>query len=305
VPADAPIDPKSAAYVTQLLTSKPLVSVNGWTIPVYEADAATPKYPVTAKENYVDGGWTLPAVPIPDSAAPDPQEDGHMVVVDHTSQCVYEMWQAKHTGDGWTASWVNATPADGTGVYRDGLAARAAGMSAASGLIWPQELAAGKIDHALIFAYPSTKNSGPVAPATANDGQTDDGTAALPEGAHLRLDPSIDLDSLDLPPEQLTIARALQQYGMILGDTAGGFTLYAAAPQSFTSFPYPASWSTDIWADISKIPFDHMQVLSLPPPTPKYSGAPVTNRCTSDVQMSGGGHGDHHGGGADDNGDNG
>jgi len=279
VPAGASVDPRSAEYVARMLAEIPLVSVNGWTVPVYEADSATPRYPVTATEDYVPGGWTLPAVPIPDAAAPDPKEDGHMVVVDRSAGCVYEFWQARRLGAGWTASWVNATPADGTGVYPDGLSARASGFSAAAGLIWPQELAAGRINHALVFAYPFSRDSGPVPPATKSDGRSDG--AALPMGTRLRLDPSIDVESLGLAPEQVTIARAMQEYGLILADSGGGFTLFAAAPQSYATFPYPSSWTRDTWANISAIPFNALQVLQPTEPVDRYSGPQVTNRCAA------------------------
>lgn len=280
LPADAPVDARSAELVRQMVTKPPLVSVNGWTAAVYDADTATTTYPVTARKE--GGTWTLPAVPIPDAAAPDPQENGHLVVVDRSAGCVYELWQAEHDGGTWTASWVNATPADGDGVYPDGRSARSAGLSAGAGLIWPQELAAGRIDHALMFAYPFTSGGGPVAPATASNGDTDD-VPAMPMGTRLRLDPTVDVDALGLTPEQRTIAVALQQYGMVLGDTAGGLTLFAAAPQSFETFPYPTSWSSDVWADVGRIPFDRMQVLAGPAQTPAADGPPVMNRCTQNA----------------------
>jgi hypothetical protein len=284
VPEDAAVDERSEDYVAQLLTEIPLVSVNGWTVPVYETDGSAPRYTVDATEDFTAGGWSLPDVPIPDAAAPDPQDDGHMVVLDRSSECVYEFWQARREGETWTASWVNATPADGDGIYPDGLSSRAGGLSAAAGLIWPQELRAGEIDHALVFAYPFTRAGDPTAPATASDGRTDGEEApALPMGARLRLDPSLDLDSLGLSRSERTIARALQEYGMILGDSSGGFTIYAAAPQSYTNFPYPRSWSQDIWANISGIPFDRMQVLDFPDPEDPYSGPPVTNRCNENA----------------------
>jgi hypothetical protein len=281
IPADAAIDPRSAEFVAGLVEedSNPVVSVNGWTMPVYEADASTPRYTVDPTEDYVSGGWSLQNVPIPDAAAPDPQEDGHMVVVDREAGCVYEFWQARREGSGWTASWANATPTDGDGIYPDGLSSRASGLSAVAGLIWPQELAAGEIDHALAFAYPDTRDGGPVPPATASDGTTESDTA-LPEGARLRLDPSIDIAALGLSPAQETIAEALQTYGMILVDTSGGMSLYAASPQSYENFPYPPSWSADIWKDISGIPFDAMQVLPVEEQVERYSGPPVTNRCS-------------------------
>ncbi|MGI5125257.1 hypothetical protein ACQEVB_00440 [Pseudonocardia sp. CA-107938] len=292
VPDGASIDPRSADYVRQLMVSKdkdkprvlPVVSVNGYTVPVYDADASTPRYRVEATEQFVSGGWTLPAVPIPATAAPDSRDDHHMVVVDRSAGCVYEFWGAQVKGSVWTASWVNATPVDGTGVYPDGLAARGTGISAAAGLIWPQELAAGRIDHALVFATPWTRRDAAVPPATTSDGQSGPDIAALPAGARLRLDPAVDVDALGLTPEQRTIAVALQRYGMILGDTSGsGLTLYASAPQSYFTFPYPAEWAKGTWASIDAIPFDRMQVLTLPTPSRKPTGGPVLNRCTQDA----------------------
>ncbi|WP_281689048.1 hypothetical protein [Pseudonocardia thermophila] len=289
IPANAPIDPRSAEYVRQLMVKPdrskeaPVVSVNGYTIPVYEAAADTPRYRVVAGKDFVAGGWALPAVPIPDNAAPDSREDGHLVVLDRSSGCVYEFWQARFDDGAWTASWVNATPIDGAGVYPDGLAARGTGISAAAGLIWPQELAAGRIDHALAFATPWVRRDAAVSPATTSDGRAAPDVPALPAGARLRLDPALNLDALGLSPEQRAIAEALQKYGMILVDTSGGLTLYAAAPQAYTRFPYPVEWASSIWADIDEIPFDRMQVLELPEPAGRPAVAPVLNRCTQDA----------------------
>ncbi|WP_300016076.1 hypothetical protein [Pseudonocardia sp.] len=287
IPVDAPIDPRSEEFVAELVEddSNPVVSVNGWTIPVYEADASTPRYTVEPTEDYLPG-WALQDVPIPDAAAPDPQDDGHMVVVDREEGCVYEFWQARREGSGWTASWANATPTDGDGIYPDGLSSRASGLSSIAGLIWPQELAAGEIDHALAFAYPNTRDGGPVPPATASDGRTESDTA-LPEGARLRLDPSIDIEALGLSPALEAIAEALQTYGMILVDTSGGMALNAASPQTYENYPYPPSWSADIWADLSAIPFESMQVLPVGSQTERNSGPPAINRCNEGALQGG------------------
>lgn len=291
VPAGAPIDPRSAEYVRQLMVSRdddkprerPVVSVNGYTVPVYEADASTPRYRLSADKLFVSGGWTLPAVPIPDVAVADSRDDGHLVVLDRAAGCIYELWQATFDKRTWKAAWVNATPIDGDGVYPDGLSARSTGLSAAAGLIWPQELAAGRIDHALLFATPWTRRDAAVPPATASDRKQLPNIPALPAGARLRLDPSVDVDTLGLTPEQRTIAVALQKYGMILGDTSGSLTLYAAGPSSYLTFPYPEEWAKSIWASIDAIPFDRMQVLALPDPTGRPTRVPVLNRCTQDA----------------------
>ena len=44
---------------------------------------------------------------------------------------------------------------------------------------------------------------------------------APPEGARIRIKPSVDLRKLGLKPAALTVARALKRYGAIIGDQSG------------------------------------------------------------------------------------
>ena len=89
--------------------------------------------------------------------------------------------------------------------------------------------------------------------------------------------------AIDLTPEQRTIAVALQKYGMILGQTSGSLTLYAAGPAAYLTFPYPTEWAKSTRAAIDAIPFDRMQVLELPDPVRKPTRVPTLNRCTQDA----------------------
>jgi hypothetical protein len=204
----------------------------------------------------------LRSVPIPNHALPDPADDAHLVVHDLSSSCVYEFWGASKTDGRWSAQWGSAISSDSSGVYSGGLAARASGLSAAAGLILPEELRRGSINHALVFAYPYTRIGGPVAPATSSDG-TSSAPVALPEGARVQLDPTLDVTALDLTPTEETIARALQEYGMILGDSSGGLTLYAAHPQSQPEGSYDGLLPADTWVSLAKIPADRFRVLEL------------------------------------------
>ena len=103
---------------------------------------------------------------------------------------------------------------------------------------------------------------------------------ALPIGAHLVLDPTLDIDALNLPPAERTIAKALQKYGMFLADSSGGFTLYAVHPSSFAGNPYIAIWGDVTYAGINGIPFDRIKVLPLGEQKPRHDGPPMSNRCT-------------------------
>jgi hypothetical protein len=214
---------------------------------------------------------------MPTGVQPDPAGDGHLTVVQPSTGCVYDLFRARTVNGSWAADWANAITAGSSGTYPDGMGTRAAGFSAALGLIWPQEIERGRIDHALVFAYPYT-SSAYVAPAMRSDGHTTT-AGALPIGARLRLDPTLDLSTLGLSRTEQVIAKALQEYGMVLGDTSGGFTLYAAHPLGLGHDPYPSLFgTTSDWASLAKLPKDRFQVLTLPSPTPRttYSSSCAT-----------------------------
>lgn len=100
--------------------------------------------------------------------------------------------------------------------------ARGASLPYLAGLVRPCELARGRIDHALAFAY-DTPTREFVYPASKSDG-TSAGFPDMPEGSRLQLDPTLSagqLAAMGCTGQCVTIARALQVYGMYLVDTAG------------------------------------------------------------------------------------
>jgi len=105
-----------------------------------------------------------------------------------------------------------------------------------------------------------------VLPASASDGTVND-PAALPIGAHLQLDPNLDLNTLNLQPWERTIAEALQTYGMYCADTGFGIALSMLHGYSFQGDPYagllpPEAYSG--WAFLSKLPAQSFRVLKPP-----------------------------------------
>jgi hypothetical protein len=279
VPPDAPIDPRSAEYVARMAELEPVIAVRSFTSPIYRADDASPTYRVAPTAPYATPEAVLDKVPIPDHAQPDPAGDGHMAILDERTDCVFELYRAQRTAEGWNAEWINATPSDGDGIYPDGLSTRASGISITAGLIWPEELRSGRIDHALVFAYPFTSRNGPVLPATRNDGRSTEPNA-LPIGARIVLDPTLDLSTLALTPTELMVAEALQKYGMILADSGGGLSLFAVHPQSYPADPYAAYWGPATFASVAGLPVDRFKVLELGAPQAPYFGPVTPNRCT-------------------------
>jgi hypothetical protein len=86
---------------------------------------------------------------------------------------------------------------------------------------WDQ-VQAGAVSHVLKVAVGPTASDRYVFPMVGSDGHyvgTD--RAVPPEGLRLRIKPSVDLQALDLAPQALVIARALQRYGFYIGDSGG------------------------------------------------------------------------------------
>jgi hypothetical protein len=233
-----------------------------YTVPLFMAGRRTPSRRVRLTASWRPRRALL-RVPLPANAAPDPSPDGHLAVIDRSSGCEYDFWQLRRSGDRWSASWGNALRVDGPGVYPHGYSARGSGFALLAGVVMPRELRRGRIDHALLLSYPWTRARGPVRPATESDGNTP-GRSAIPEGARLQLDPSLDLKALGLRGYERTIARALQVYGAYVGDTAGrGVTLYALHAMSSAHNPYGSILPDETYPSLTGIPFERVRVIRL------------------------------------------
>ena len=266
IPPGAEVDPNSATMVRSLLADADeqgfLIALKKWTVPVYYADASTPHYDVRLTADWASAR-VMRGVPIPDFAAPDPEDDGEMAIIDTSTGCEYDFWQAEKRDGQWSASWANSIRVDSDGVYPLGLSARGSGFALLAGMIWPDELRSGQIHHALVFSYSFSKDGGPVPPATESDGPSSR-SDAIPEGARIQLDPDLDLDSLSLTPYERTVAEALQEYGMILGDVGGGIELEGIHPMSATNNPYEGILPDEDYVYLPNIPIERFRVLKLP-----------------------------------------
>lgn len=269
------IDPNSSEMIEGLVRQFDLqgfsIGVRESAIAVYEVNADTPVRDVRLAAEWTSA-TVFESIPVPDYAQPDPNNDREMALFDPVTRCEYDFWQVRNVDGRWVASWANSISLDGTGFFSlSPGGARAGGSGLLGGLIWPQELTDGRIDHALIFSHGETKSGGPVPPANQTDGWSDS-DQAIPEGALLQLDPSFDINSLQYEFERV-IALALQEYGMYLLDsTAGGLQLYAVNPLSVSAEPYELTipeerWEEDQWVELT-IPVDRFRVLEMGPQDP-------------------------------------
>ena len=279
IPSNAQTDPNSEIMIQGFVEQSKqgfVIAVKKWTVAVYNADANTPLHEVKLTAYWAPEN-KLVNVPIPDYAEPDPSDDGSMVIIDQNNGCIYDFWKMRNTMGKWKAGWGNALPLESNGIFPKGFSARGSGFELLQGVIWPQELEKGEINHALIFSYDYTRSGGFVSPATESDG-TSDGIENIPEGALLQLNPDLDLSLLNLNDYELTVAKAMQKYGMYCADDGGGVQLYAINPVSFSKNPYENIWGDKTYVDLSKIPAGQFRVLKLPP---QQNGEPelVSNSC--------------------------
>lgn len=271
-------DPASAAMLGFMHSRDPRglwLNLQGWTIPIYEVNASTPRRRVHRRFHpngkgliqrsapYLTSGHPLGhgrlfaedaaagRVPIPDGAVADPESDSHIALVDWENGWIWDMWCARRRDDGdWEACTGMKYRADGNGVFdRSEFAvhngesihpygpSRAAGVPALAGTIMHEEVMAGRIDHRLAFATQAAAFQRFVyPPACWTDGGWRQG---LPEGAVVQLDPSLDLSQFELSPAAIVVARALQEYGAVCVDVAGGHCLYG---QGLYGDPLNRSW---------------------------------------------------------------
>ncbi len=219
--------------------------------PVYYGQPGDPTYTVHCAESWGRCPVEGMQIHVPGAASPAGGSDGHMAVIDQSSGWEYDFWQVRQKPEGGgtlTVSWGGRTRIDGEGL---GSPATAANFGLAAGIIRPQELAAGRIDHALFMVVKCT-NGRAVWPAASNSGRScasmglsDANAPAM--GQHFFLDMSeAQIDALAEPAWQRTILRAMARYGLYVGDTGGGF-LKIESGSSYTSFGL-----TDPWVGIAR-----------------------------------------------------
>ncbi|WP_158609838.1 hypothetical protein [Micromonospora sp. CV4] len=195
-------------------------------IPVTVVGAGQRRVPVTF--SYGDESDAGP-YPIPPDAAVEggPRGDGdrHVIVWDRDACRAYELFDAHPGGGGWRA---------GSGAIFDlrsnrmrpagWTSADAAGLSILAGLVRYDEVAAGRIDHAIRVTVPRTR-SGWTWPASHSASADKD--PSLPQlGQRLRLKRSVDVARL--PRQARIVAEAMQRYGVIVADHGSAWFISGA-----------------------------------------------------------------------------
>lgn len=219
IPADAEVDPNSTAMIRAVgWDDSAYVSTIEFGIPIYTADADTPRHSVPC----VITTWGRcpfkgQQVPIPDDARPQYGSDGALVVIDPENRKIYEFWRAKYENHSWTTQFAAVNDLDGSGW---GGASTGSGASRLAGVVRVAEIAQGSIPHALAMQSNNVCAKVFRPPALKTDGRSTR-PDCIPEGARVQLDPSVEIDSLGLAPAERFMAEALQRYGGYVTDVSG------------------------------------------------------------------------------------
>lgn len=289
IPVDAPLHANSAAFVADLLRQKKAyygtvsINTNAYASPVYIAEADAPTVQVTMwncqHKSFSDEGlsraWA--AVPIPAYAQPADGNDAEMTIYQPSTDTIWEFWVTRKVNGQWQACWGGrlqpAGRSDGTWPLPYGTTAT--GLPFFGGQITAEELQRGEIKHAIGFSLVEVDAWNVLSwPAKRGDGYNPTNAPnRIPEGLRFRLDPSINVDALNMHPIGKIIAKAAQKYGFVVWDKAGALTLRAQNPKSYTALgqpnPYLALFGvTPVYAILNGFPWDKLQFL------PKDYGKP-------------------------------
>jgi outer membrane biosynthesis protein TonB len=308
--------PNATAYSSPLYVvgaTQPLVPV------ILNSSSCLAGTPVCSR-NDPFGQLIAAGVPIPANAKEAAGTDGHMTIYQPSTDSLWEFWQATSPsqnappasyasyGDSkWHAWWGGAmnNVSHSPGYYDDsswpGKSTTSWGSTATSlpvigGIPLISELQSGHIDHALAIALPSSLICAPtlnVWPAQRDDGG---GTSpgCVPEGTHLRINPSLNLATLNLTPFARMMAVAAQKYGMIVRDQSCSCSprFYVEDPTQYGTNPYTGS--TGIFGGVSasavmqNFPWAQTQVLKMSGHTSNSSLATTTMASTATPSVTSG-----------------
>lgn len=286
LPRTAPLDPASATLVESLAAEVereraaaigPWIGASSGSTPLYRVEATQARVRVRLDSRTSRGARALQrawaSVPIPGDAKAAVRPDRHMTIWQPATDMLWEFFGARKLSDGWHADWggairrVSKSPGYYTSRAWPGATrnwgATASSLPVIGGTMLLDELRSGRVDHALALNVPAARAETFSWPAQRTDG--DGPPTALPEGARLRLDPTVDIRALHLPKLTRMIAVAAQRYGLVVRDqTHNGISFFAENPVQFGGNPYRRYFRGRTPQQmLANFPWDRLQVLAM------------------------------------------
>jgi len=190
-------------------------------IPYTVVPAGQPKVPV----RFAYAGESDPGpYPVPPDApvegGPDAGGDRHVLVVQAGACRLYELFDAHRDGGGWRAGSGAVFDLRSNRLRPDGwTSADAAGLPILAGLVRYEEVARGRVDHAIRVTVDRSQ-AAHLWPARHHAGQA--GASLPPMGLRLRLRAGVDLGGF--PAQARVILQAMRTHGLVVADNgSSGF----------------------------------------------------------------------------------
>ena len=288
IPVNAPLHPNSDNFVQEFLRQKKTyygnvnINTTKCASPIYYATESTPKVKVSEwdcqRKGRRDQGLAeqLDEVPIPQNAIPADGTDSEMSVYDSSTDTLWEFWHTRKVDGNWQACWGGRIKdvSKNEGAFKGHYGTTATSLPFIAGQITAEELAKGEINHVIgISLVDAEKASVYSWPAHRSDGfNPQNAPNRIPEGLRFRLDPSVDVDALNMHPVGKVIAKAAQKYGFVVWDKAGAISIRAQNPYSYWGKdklnprlnPYQALFGfTGSNAILNGFPWDKLQFLPM------------------------------------------
>jgi hypothetical protein len=281
LPSGAP-EPANAAELTAALQAMvqeevagkwgPWISTTGYSTPIYTVSSSQPEVKVRLDNTDPALQRAFDAVPLPANARPANGSDAQLTVWQPSTERLWEFWRLERVAGGWQAHWGGAMRhvSRNPGVFtarawpgaKSDWGATGTSLPLVAGLITLEDLSRGRIEHALALGLPRLERGVVLWPAQRTDGGFE-GPGAIPAGARFRLDPSLDLSQLSLPPLVRMIAEAAQHYGMVVRDTSGVVDFYGEDPTPTGSDPYIQLFGNEFpWQQLAKFPWDRLRAIT-------------------------------------------
>ena len=285
--------PDSDTIITHMASkASHLTFARTFTIPVWVVDYSRMNLVPVRSDRIFDwwdtdrDGWSDVGVPITRDMWPEQTSDGHICIVDPAAGVSWEMSRF---------AWIGATPTCttfnlwtllgvGHGNPNEGdrwgtRGGRGSGFPLIAGLLRPEEIEVGEIRHALVFTFSEVRMADDGSniflwpPACRADGEHV-GPQYPIEGMRFQLDPAAgesDFSAWGLTPEARVVARALQTYGMFLGDKGGDMKIQVQL-LARDSNEHREIWNDrlrGIYRAIERIPTSRLRVVYTGEPTVK------------------------------------
>jgi hypothetical protein len=224
-------------------------------IPYVAVPGTQPKVDVTFEYDDESDPGPYPVPPdAPIEGGADSEGDRHVLVVDHDHCILYELYYAFPQPDGtWLAGSGAIFDLHSNALRPAGwTSADAAGLPILPGLVRYEEVAQGKIRHALRFTAPQTRRAY-VWPARHYASDLT-GAQYPPMGQRFRLRADFDVSGFS-PPVQV-ILRALKTYGLILADNGAAWYISGVPDER---------WDNDVLHELHQVHGSDFEAVDVSP----------------------------------------